>query len=186
MTYCIDDTNFYPRPPWGGRHTGCDTAQRTDGFLSTPSVGRATTAKTTPKTKTKFLSTPSVGRATTPPTDRIQYRIISIHALRGEGDDIAQTVGDDISEFLSTPSAGRATLPFGLSFECRKISIHALSGEGDDGVPRKGAWTLYFYPRPPWGGRLVTRVRDLAGTKFLSTPSVGRATKCSGLGCSRC
>ena len=35
---------------------------------------------------------------------------------------------------------------------------------------------LYFYPRPPRGGRLGITVEELMGTKFLSTPSARRAT----------
>ena len=36
--------------------------------------------------------------------------------------------------------------------------------------------SLYFYPRPPWGGRLPVRSREKTIWRFLSTPSVGRAT----------
>ena len=38
------------------------------------------------------------------------YYIISIHALRGEGDDKAIDKGVDKIEFQSTPSVGRATM----------------------------------------------------------------------------
>ena len=55
-----------------------------------------------------FQSTPSVGRATDVEyLERLLYRI-SIHALRGEGDDSSIDKGVD-----------------------RIISIHALRGEGD-------------------------------------------------------
>ena len=36
--------------------------------------------------------------------------------------------------------------------------------------------TLYFYPRPPRGGRLVTSVSSCSSSGFLSTPSARRAT----------
>ena len=56
--------------------------------------------------------------------------MISIHALRGEGDKGADGI---------TPTIG--------------ISIHALRGEGDlDGLISPIA-ILNFNPRPPWGGR---------------------------------
>ena len=55
---------------------------------------------------------------------------ISIHALREEGD------------------PGRSC------YASRgPISIHALREEGDLSTPSVCAATLYFYPRPPRGGR---------------------------------
>ena len=145
---------FYPRPPWGGRHFGApgplqhqgisihalrgegdgpssSMALHTGIFLSTPSVGRATSTSHGAMWPQTFLSTPSVGRATlwvvmSPSLTAYFYprppwggrrvvidafgkpRHISIHALRGEGD-----VGD------------------GRRFHRQEISIHALRGEGD-------------------------------------------------------
>ena len=55
---------FNPRPPWGGRLIHVYT----------------------PFQKNKFQSTPSVGRATSEPSAKAEKDIISIHALRGEGD----------------------------------------------------------------------------------------------------
>ena len=60
------------------------------------------------------------------------YEDISIHALREEGD-TTRTSGQRYSwEFLSTPSARRAT------------------GQSVKQSNRR----IYFYPRPPRGGRL--------------------------------
>ena len=56
---------------------------------------------------------------------------ISIHALRGEGDN--------------------QTFPFQPTFI--SISIHALRGEGDRGGEKTEAGKNNFNPRPPWGGR---------------------------------
>ena len=56
--------------------------------------------------------------------------------------------------FLSTPSVGRATMTKGAALQQFFISIHALRGEGDPRFPRSRRATTYFYPRPPWGGRL--------------------------------
>ena len=80
-------------------------------------------------------------------------REISIHALRGEGDNSAEahllersrfqstpSVGrataaivfdSSIQAFQSTPSVGRATTPRQIDMILRRISIHALRGEGD-------------------------------------------------------
>ena len=57
---------------------------------------------------------------------------ISIHALRGEGDIYdGDHGGDHWKRFQSTPSVGRATA---------LLSVIILN-------------TVYFNPRPPWGGR---------------------------------
>ena len=101
-----------------------------------------------------FLSTPSARRATTDSVSTLNTTVISIHALREEGDAIIHTPYQAISSyfyprpprggrqfsdltfftssiFLSTPSARRATVssPFAPSFV--RISIHALREEGD-------------------------------------------------------
>ena len=56
-----------------------------------------------------FQSTPSVGRATFKPDKVYDFIYISIHALRGEGDDDTQSFYHYNSIFQSTPSVGRAT-----------------------------------------------------------------------------
>ena len=60
------------------------------------------------------------------------YNIISIHALREEGDNDGNRKPKKIVEFLSTPSARRATDTF-------NVNTTAI---------------IHFYPRPPRGGRL--------------------------------
>ena len=122
---------FYPRPPRGGRlaYIGGDV---TGGL---------------------FLSTPSARRATGRSQLGIIVDVISIHALREEGDPVKRySVEHPI--FLSTPSARRATL-------CPVAAATALTN---------------FYPRPPRGGRRHSS-RSLTRSKaFLSTPSARRAT----------
>ena len=146
---------FYPRPPRGGRRH----------------------ARRHPKVEQQFLSTPSARRATRHYTSAKLQNVISIHALREEGDrHIPQTVSKS-RKFLSTPSARRATRrpsghapcrsdfyprpPRGGRHRCtqvhrcgKPISIHALREEGDQG---------------PNAGIIV-----ISG--FLSTPSARRAT----------
>ena len=56
------------------------------GFLSTPSARRATDNFDLDLTLIGFLSTPSARRATTMEDDMAGVKIISIHALREEGD----------------------------------------------------------------------------------------------------
>ena len=79
--------------------------------------------------------------------------MISIHALREEGD-----LDSDIAQIIY------------------KISIHALREEGDQRQPCIVAKLLYFYPRPPRGGRPSGGFAMGYVTKFLSTPSARRAT----------
>ena len=85
---------------------------------------------------------------------RLSTTEISIHALREEGDRRRVNRERPRREFLSTPSARRATTAWPLF--C---------------LP-----TVYFYPRPPRGGRLEMPVVGETNTQFLSTPSARRAT----------
>ena len=78
--------NFNPRPPWGGRQNRQKIVDTLKEFQSTPSVGRATTPLWLGLNPYKFQSTPSVGRATTLNFPQLNKKMISIHALRGEGD----------------------------------------------------------------------------------------------------
>ena len=127
----------------------------------------------------RFLSTPSARRATDFDPDAAKEEIISIHALREEGDgqqrhgrhdpdaisihalrEEGDSVRTEIKEvqtiFLSTPSARRATGRWTGRPGGWKISIHALREEGDTFQPRCAP----------------------AAERFLSTPSARRATWC--------
>ena len=78
--------------------------------------------------------------------------------------------------FLSTPSARRATCYKPLIRLYNPISIHALREEGDRNRRSKSKRILYFYPRPPRGGRHWGRFAVPFFDEFLSTPSARRAT----------
>ena len=58
-----------------------------------------------------------------------------------------------MSEFLSTPSARRATGGCAVHPHRLIISIHALREEGDCKTRGHLPLLVYFYPRPPRGGR---------------------------------
>ena len=58
----------------------------------------------------QFQSTPSVGRATNSLLPLLRCMIISIHALRGEGDTAKHGRALKTKTFQSTPSVGRATI----------------------------------------------------------------------------
>ena len=169
--------NFYPRPPRGGRPSRQTKMVSALRFLSTPSARRATRAfhSTVPGLRYFYPRPPRGGRPSPrrrglaasyfyprpPRGGRLQNGgeccgrvVISIHALREEGDVEVSGSFPPARIFLSTPSARRATC-------CG---------------PRGGDSGCYFYPRPPRGGRLNTYEQRLAATGFLSTPSARRAT----------
>ena len=81
-------------------------------------------------------------------------QLISIHALREEGDATSATTRWTHLQFLSTPSARRATRHASRSQARRGISIHALREEGD----------------------LAGGAGEFLRVGFLSTPSARRAT----------
>ena len=80
------------------------------------------------------------------------------------------------TQFLSTPSARRATALVVADAGDVPISIHALREEGDPTSSASAATTLYFYPRPPRGGRRRGYGNNRYIYSFLSTPSARRAT----------
>ena len=103
-------SNFYPRPPRGGRRRDLCVLHRAEIFLSTPSARRATEAGVVlGRPWSEFLSTPSARRATEWQDYMRTYCEISIHALREEGDYLAPYIPAEYIAFLSTPSARRAT-----------------------------------------------------------------------------
>ena len=79
-------------------------------FLSTPSARRATRHCPMWTLLRVFLSTPSARRATRSSEVIDDVSVISIHALREEGDTRRHQNDSDRHGFLSTPSARRATL----------------------------------------------------------------------------
>ena len=65
-----------------------------------------------------------------------------------------EAISEPVVLFLSTPSARRATGVIPMSARIVFIiSIHALREEGDGFWAISTKPTLYFYPRPPRGGR---------------------------------
>ncbi len=126
-------TNFYPRPPRGGRPKSCAGIAPSGYFYPRPPRGgRRAWQNHLIDARDKFLSTPSARRATNRPAEPCTGRpdfyprpprggrhmrfvrplcadCISIHALREEGDLLCAAPGHPLCRFLSTPSARRAT-----------------------------------------------------------------------------
>ena len=151
--------NFYPRPPGGGRLVDDGGEHMTQLFLSTPSGWRAT------------LPLPVAMRAI----------LISIHALRVEGDR-SVTVGRCVRTnfYPRPPGGGRPVRTFfsPLSFP---ISIHALRVEGDSGSRRLPlSVTISIHALRVEGDQDLC-CAGLPRARFLSTPSGWRATPCKGI-----
>ena len=152
----LQEKNFYPRPPRGGRQLARNQSSASSTFLSTPSARRATKIIYFSLTD-RSISIHALREEGDNMTSTTYSAIpgISIHALREEGDlNVARASGGH-REFLSTPSARRATMGdgeapafvflflstpsarratrTGLRFdgENQSISIHALREEGD-------------------------------------------------------
>ena len=107
------------------------------------------------KVKNIFQSTPSVGRATLDDIATMRDIIISIHALRGEGDHNIQCGYSSNMHFNPRPPWGGRRGEETRGRRGRDISIHALRGEGDANIIKAG----------------------IMQSVFQSTPSVGRATE---------
>ena len=238
-------SNFYPRPPHGGRHFVRAAVTRSFGFLSTPSAWRATSSRcrrqscwvyfyprpphggrlgirNTSAGRNEFLSTPSAWRAThgnfvnidpglflsTPSAWRATFGLLNRTVNQAHfyprpphgGRPPVLDASFGISLFLSTPSAWRATGRASQGCALSIISIHALRMEGDHlrqrpqnrrkaisihALRMEGDLTVnifpsgrpYFYPRPPHGGRRTPTFPWKTFMLFLSTPSAWRATR---------
>ena len=78
-----------------------------------------------------FQSTPSVGRATSDGDANFTIDKISIHALRGEGDQTTQVQGISFKISIHALRGEGDAVPTRLLSIVIMISIHALRGEGD-------------------------------------------------------
>ena len=168
---------FYPRPPRGGRRRAPPCTPRSAGdFYPRPPRGGRRKSGFSRVGVTHFYPRPPRGGRRRRTVGKCASELISIHALREEGDgklfcgecgtaiflstpSARRATGvavfpEQTSTFLSTPSARRATSGHSDSTADIAISIHALREEGDQSNP----------------------LRVSAETAFLSTPSARRAT----------
>ena len=185
--------------PSARRATGCSTTttpSQTYFYPRPPRGGRLETVKTT-ITGCYFYPRPPRGGRPLHPAMMV-CSLISIHALREEGDATGRHHGTAATDFyprpprggrlnfkitvhfrrrfLSTPSARRATPKLLPVSRNDPISIHALREEGDRIPRRESNQRADFYPRPPRGGRRAAPVPCYSHGRFLSTPSARRAT----------
>ena len=171
-------SNFYPRPPRGGR-------PEIDSYLE----------------ETKLISIHALREeGDVHGLEKALSQKISIHALREEGDHPSAARSLTSSRFLSTPSARRATPEIAAIENLLRKFLSTPSARRATRIPgqeRVGPRNFYprpprggrraaasslarlmddFYPRPPRGGRPRRLVPSEAKIQFLSTPSARRAT----------
>ena len=101
----------------------------------------------------QFQSTPSEGRATALPAAHFLLALISIHALRGEGDYTTLPSYRGTLTISIHALRGEGDQAATLDYIDNPISIHALRGEGDEGEDAFTLGQAHFNPRPPRGGR---------------------------------
>ena len=123
-------------------------------FLSTPSARRATSrGRRRSSAVTYFYPRPPRG-------GRLDIflvvglaEVISIHALREEGDSASIIRPSTGSYFYPRPPRGGRPRGPGFLLSAKFISIHALREEGDRKCSFQQPKQNDFYPRPPRGGR---------------------------------
>ena len=170
-------TNFYPRPPRGGRRRSSQRAcrSRSDFYPRPPRGGRRAKTTTTHGARV-FLSTPSARRATDYRLVRLAKFDISIHALREEGDQTDTKLAMTLANFYPRPPrGGRFCAPCKIRFETLFLSTPSARRATSPHCVVEAAG-YYFYPRPPRGGRPAAWCSPPMWGLFLSTPSARRAT----------
>ena len=193
----VNDNDFYPRPPRGGRRRHRPCREAAGLFLSTPSARRATQMPTFSRAAERFLSTPSARRATQTTKQGEKDWDISIHALREEGDSrqASSTTlksnfyprpprggrrsrydnNDTGDAFLSTPSARRATSSLFHANASEAISIHALREEGDAAAPTECLCAkISIHALREEGDTPASTLSGLAGYFYPRPPRGGR------------
>ena len=146
-------------------------------FLSTPSARRATKISNIAFAASSNLypRPPRGGRLYDYGNNTAQI-VISIHALREEGDINIESQREKERK-ISIHALREEGDKGAVYYNCEWIiSIHALREEGDTTPATSTPMARYFYPRPPRGGRPAVYNAMLTASQFLSTPSARRAT----------
>ena len=173
----IQDKDFNPRPPRGGRPQIKWWKFVCFIFQSTSSARRTTTRHSF---SVKFVlhfnpRPPRGGRLPQYCAPRC-FHMISIHVLREEDDEGRRVDGiiDIISIHVLREEDDYRRKPRDCAVY---ISIHVLREEDDVFFPCFCLYRKYFNPRPPRGGRPLTRLRAQKPVVFQSTSSARRTTQ---------
>ena len=196
----VSSTNFYPRPPYGGRQRQLDAVADLRKFLSTSPVWGTTGSRChrragcsisihvprmgddvcpftlTANSVSKFLSTSPVW-GTTYGYARVSSRDQFLSTSPVWGTTKVRLARRGHKAFLSTSPVWGTTPARRADCHGQGISIH-VPRMGDD--PRYGVsapQTGHFYPRPPYGGRPSSVEAIRAAHEFLSTSPVWGTTQ---------
>ena len=131
MWTLIPMMNFYPRPPRGGRRRYRSAPYHPRNFYPRPPRGGRQGTAHPGNFPAYFYPRPPRGGRLGLPILQALDAVISIHALREEGDHRTPLRSTSSARFLSTPSARRATVCRMVFGHHVQISIHALREEGD-------------------------------------------------------
>ena len=169
-------SNFYPRPPRGGRRTQRHLFAVQSHFYPRPPRGGRRPAGSCCRCWMSISIHALREEGDDAEAEFDKLPIISIHALREEGDSKAHKPSRQWSYFYPRPPRGGRHEWYGRIKDAEAISIHALREEGDlanigeqailnkisihalreegDALKRLKFYDRpYFYPRPPRGGR---------------------------------
>ena len=166
--------HFYPRPPRGGRLVLVVIIYQIVKFLSTsPAWGTTTLFICQCYHLTHFYPRPPRGGRpyhSGNPTGIMLF----LSTSPAWGTTTMATGGDDVYTFLSTSPAWGTTVQIYNRTRGVIISIH-VPRVGDDRLDTdRKPQPLYFYPRPPRGGRRIVSVRvRVSATISIHVPRVG-------------
>ena len=146
-------------------------------FQSTPSGGKATPFSIRWRRRLRgFNPRLPGGRRHYPRANRASSIGVSIHAFRGEGDDMILRIDARALRFNPRLPGGRRPADAPTWETGARVSIHAFRGEGDVRGQHRHQEEDCFNPRLPGGRRPVVPSCWPALILFQSTPSGGKAT----------
>ena len=150
--------NFYPRPPRGGRRPVSyrGRGQTANFYPRPPRGGRPGPRRSRPGKSSNFYPRPPRGGRLRDAVRGLSGQMISIHALREEGDravcDKLTQLADISIHALREEGDGMGTV--GLATPLPFLSTPSARRATGTPAPTVALWSN-FYPRPPRGGRHV-------------------------------
>ena len=120
-----------------------------------------------------FLSTPSARRATGRGRGFHGGHLISIHALREEGDSAVGGGSDELGHFYPRPPRGGRRPRSSWALQMGIFLSTPSARRATSALWAMTSWHRYFYPRPPRGGRPRKTVRPSRTCYFYPRPPRG-------------
>ena len=149
------ERNFYPRPPRGGRQSGCTLLPAGMAISIHALREEGDTAFRDWWTITKHISIHALREEGDPSScfPAAKSHEISIHALREEGDCSGATLSTDPPNFYPRPPRGGRHLALYGDPRTKKFLSTPSARRATDHRLSVAVGRVYFYPRPPRGGR---------------------------------